>query len=271
MPFIRKQDLTLFQFNRFQAFPEIIHFITTRQGGVSQGPYASLNIGYGTDDSQLSVLRNRHRLAKAVGFPLDYFVMGNQVHGTNVSIVTKKDRSSGALHKFNAIPSTDALITNEPGLCLFVMAADCVPLLFFDPVRKVIAATHAGWRGTVNRIASKTVAKMQEVFQCNPTDIWAGIGPSIGSCCYQVGEEVVAQVQNSFGATDKFIDYQKGSPYLDLWTANQTDLLEAGLEKSNIEISGICTKCNHEDFFSSRDGNGDTGRFGAGIMLKDSE
>lgn len=268
MPFIIKSGIKFFEFQNLQGHTDIIHFISTRYGGVSVGAYASLNIGFGTDDAPLAVLRNRHLMARALDIPLDYFVMANQVHGNHVALITKNDRGSGAFHKYNAIPSTDALITNVSRVCLFVMAADCVPLLFFDPVKKIIGATHAGWRGTIKQIASATIREMQLAFQCDPADILAGIGPSIGPCCYVVGTEVAEQVQKTYKTTEGFIRYNpSGEPIFDLWYANRHELRLAGLKEQNIETAGICTHCHPDDFYSSRHANGITGRFGAGIML----
>jgi polyphenol oxidase len=149
------------------------------------------------------------------------------------------------------------------------MVADCVPLLLFDPVKKVVAVIHAGWRGTVQHITSNTIKVMIDRFGSNPADILAGIGPSIGPCCYEVGEEVKAVVHESFGTTEGYLVSQPHSekPYFDLWYANQKQLIELGLKPENIETSQICTKCNHRMFYSSRADKGVTGRFAAGIFL----
>jgi YfiH family protein len=249
---------------------EIKHFVTTRHGGVSDGPFASLNLGLGTQDKILSVLQNRQIIADAVGIKPEYFVMANQSHGINVEIISKDRRGAGAFSRSNAIPSTDAMITNEHEICLFVMGADCVPILFYDPVKKVVGAAHSGWKGTVTKITTEVIRKMQETYQCNPADIYAAIGPSIGPCCYKVGGEVMEAVLRNYGTMDGFISFDNAdySPNLNLWAANKFQLLELGVPEENIEVAGICTHCNHDDFYSSRYGKGITGRFGAGIMLK---
>jgi hypothetical protein len=194
----------------------------------------------------------------------------NQVHGTNVVVVTQKLKGSGATSRDSAIRETDGIVTDQPGICLFVMGADCVPLLFFDPVRKAIGAAHAGWRGTVDKIASHTVKKMHEAYGCNYHDIRAAIGPSIGPCCYHIGGEVIDTILRSFGTTEKFVsyDYNDSLAHFNLWQTNKTLLLEAGLQEENIILANLCTHCNHQDFFSSRYDKGITGRFGGGIMLK---
>lgn len=266
---IEKGQTVIYQFSSFATYGEIEHFVSTREGGVSEPPYNSLNMGYGTDDFSLHVLENRHRLASAVDIPLDYFIMANQVHGTNIEVVTKKHRSLGALHKNNALQATDGMITQDSEVCLFVMGADCTPLLFFDPQKKVIGAAHAGWRGTISNMAGCMVNKMKDTYGCDPANIIAGIGPSIGPCCYEVGPEVTEAVMNNFGTIEGFISNSEhtGNPILNLWYTNKQLLTVAGVPETNIEISSLCTFCNQHHFFSSRGGNGRTGRFGAGIML----
>jgi len=260
------------RFHKFEncfSFPEIVHFVTSRKGGVSPEPYDSLNIGFGTDDFSLNVLENRHKISEALDIPLDNFVMCNQVHGTKVEVVSKLHKGRGALYRDNSLMATDAMITSSIEVCLFVMGADCVPILFFDPVKKIIGAAHAGWRGTVNKIAVETVNKMREVYGCRIDDIHAGIGPSIGPCCYKVGDDVVGEVLHAFGTAGKFIKYNSSdsSTVFDLWYANKYLLMEIGLKEENIETANICTICHSDEFFSSRAGKGITGRFGAGIML----
>lgn len=271
MQLLTHGDAPYFVYDRLKNYNDkIIHFVTTRHGGVSDGAFATLNLGLGTQDRPLSVLQNRQILSDSVGIPQEYFVMANQVHGTNVEVIQKDRRGAGAFSRHNAIPSTDAMITDEPEICLFVMGADCVPLLFFDPVKLVVGAAHAGWRGTVNKVSAATVRKMQETYDCKPQDILVAVGPSIGPCCYKVGGEVITEVLKTFGSTEGLISFDNAdsTPIFDLWAANKIQLLETGVTEENIEIAGMCTNCNSGDFFSSRFGKGITGRFGAGIMIK---
>ena len=256
-------------FDKFKGFTGIKHFVSTRHGGESIGAFGTLNIGLGTQDRLLTVLRNRQILADAVGIPLESFVMANQVHGTHVEIVLNDRKGAGAFSRHNALASTDAMATNEPGICLFVMGADCVPILFFDPVKMVIGAAHAGWRGTVKKVAVAAVQKMGEEYGCSPADICVAIGPSVGPCCYKVGGEVIDEVLKTFGTTEGIISFDnpESSPILDLWAANRIQLTHIGVPEENIETAGICTQCNHQQFFSSRYDKGITGRFGAGIMI----
>jgi polyphenol oxidase len=270
MQLVKNVDAPYYIFDGLSGFKEIKHFVSTIHGGVSDGAYASLNIGFGTDDDQLLVLQNRKILAKSVDIPLESFVFLNQVHKSHVALVTPDMKGFGAFSRDTAICSTDAMITNSPDICLFVMSADCVPLLFFDPVKRAIGACHAGWRGTVDRAPVSTLKAMNRYFGTNSADVLVAIGPSIGPCCYNVGGEVIDSVLRSFGSTDDLIRFDKfdWQPYFDLWSSNKYLLHEAGVSDKNIEISGLCTQCHHADFFSSRHGKGITGRFGAGIMLK---
>ena len=150
-----------------------------------------------------------------------------------------------------------------------VMVADCVPVVLFDPVKRVSAVIHAGWRGTVHRITCNTIREMVECFGCNPADILAGIGPSIGPCCYEVGEDVRKFVEQSFGTTKGYLiqkqDYVK--LHFDLWYANRKQLTDHGVKPENIEMSELCTQCHPDIFFSSRASGGVTGRFAAGIYI----
>ena len=255
-------------FDHLSGQCDIKHFISTRKGGVSEGPFDSLNVGLGTDDERSSVMTNRQILADSVGIPLESFVILNQVHKTNVVVVTPEMKGAGSLDRATAIRETDAVVTSVKGICLYVMSADCVSLLFYDPVLKVIGAAHAGWRGTVQNMAAHTVTVMQDSYGCRPSDILAGIGPSIGPCCYDVGSDVIDAVMEAHGTTEGFIRTGSDSlSHFDLWYTNKFQLLQAGIPEKNIEVSGICTMCEHHNFFSSRFDQGITGRFGAGIML----
>jgi YfiH family protein len=170
-------------------------------------------------------------------------------------------RGKGSKDYSSAIDNSDALITQHPDILLMVQVADCVPILLYDPVNKVIAAIHAGWKGTVKLIVEKTIKKMVDEFGSDPKDIIAGIGPSVGPCCYEVGKEVI----HDAGNMKEFID-KRGR--FDLWRANESQLISQGLKRSNIKIASVCTMCNKDIYFSSRASGGNTGRFGAGIILK---
>jgi YfiH family protein len=257
-----------YKFNILEPFHEIRHFVTGRTGGFSNGPYHSLNLGFGTDDDPEIVLKNRKALSGSLGIPLDWFVFPRQTHSANVAVVDYTHLGTGAYMRGDAIASTDALITNCKNICIVVQVADCVPILLLDTGNSVIATVHAGWRGTLQNILSLTIEKMVVAFNTKPHDIVAAIGPSIGPCCYEVGEELRKIFVESNSKNSKyFINFNKHFRF-DLWAANKNQLVQSGVKESNIELAEICTKCNNDKFFSSRAGNGNTGRFIAGIMLQ---
>jgi YfiH family protein len=259
-------ELNLFTFKNLSRIPYLLHFVTTRAGGVSLPPYNSLNLGLHTADNPEHVKMNRDILAEFTGIAKDKFLFASQVHSGDVKVIDQKAIGSGVLSQS---PRTDATITALTGICLMVMVADCVPVILFDPVKKVSAVIHAGWRGTVKYITSNTIHAMVEYFGSDPVDILAGIGPSIGPCCYEVGAEVKNFIEQNFGTSEGYLVNQTHSskPYFDLWYANSKQLIDNGVKPLNIESSGLCTKCNQEMFFSSRASVGITGRFGAGIYI----
>lgn len=256
----------LLEFENLGRIPNLIHFITTRTGGVSLPPYDTLNLGLHTADNPEHVLANRAALADKTGIPLKQFLYASQVHSGDVKIIDSKSIEEGVLSQN---PRTDATITAIPGICLMVMVADCVPVLLFDPLKRVSAVIHAGWRGTVHQITSNTIRAMVEHFGCDPADILAGIGPSIGPCCYEVGEDVKDFVKKSFGTTDGYLIQKNDTakPHFDLWYANHKQLTDQGVKPGNIETSELCTLCHSDVFFSSRASGGITGRFAAGICI----
>lgn len=259
--------LNLYEFKNLATIPGLLHFVTTRSGGTSLPPYDSLNLGLHTADDSGHVLANRLLLAKETGIAPDKFLYASQVHSGDVKVIDPEAVKNGVLLNN---PRTDATVTNLLGICLMVMVADCVPVLLFDPVKRVSAVIHAGWRGTVQHITSNTIRKMTDHFGCNPADIIAGIGPSIGPCCYEVGEEVRQVVEQRFGTTEGYLVYHSHSikPHFDLWYANRKQLTDLGVKPANIETSGLCTKCRQDLFYSSRASAGITGRFAAGILIE---
>ena len=248
----------------------IAHFVTTRRGGSSRPPYHSLNLSFNVGDDPDTVSNNRRTLAEALGIPLANLTTARQIHDAHVKIVSERVRGKGSTDDQGAMDGTDAMVTNVPGVCLMVLSADCVPILMFDPAKAVIGVVHAGWKGTLRLIARKTVKVFQEGFGSSPHDIRAGIGPSIGPCCFEVGPEVISQVEDRLGTSKGYIGNklsdEKG--YFDLWSANLRQLVQAGIPEKNIEVARVCT-CDHADvFFSHRCEGGKTGRFGAGILIR---
>ena len=244
----------------------LLHFISTRRGGVSGAPYQALNLAFHVGDSAENVRTNRQRLLGSMGIPVESIIAGDQVHSSNVSIVSAAVRGSGAFAQDTAVPNTDALITEEPYTCLVVMLADCVPVMLYDRRRNVIAVVHAGWRGTVAGIVTNTVHTMMEALGSRPADILAGIGPSISPGRYEVGPDVLEKARCVFPGLDVIKDTGDGKGYFDLWTANFHQLQAMSIPQKNIEVSRICSYTHWETFYSHRRQQ-PTGRFAAGAML----
>jgi YfiH family protein len=246
---------------QFEDWPGIKHGVFTRQGGVSQAPWASLNMGGNVGDPPDNVRQNHELMLDALALGRSRACTVWQVHSADVVIANAPRPGRRWLAQ------ADGIITDRLDLPLTMRFADCTPILLFDPRRGVIGLAHAGWRGTVQGVAGRTVTTMCQVYGCRPQDILAGIGPSIGPERYQIGVEVVAAVRDHFGLTEGLVrrNPADGTDYLDLWAANQLDLQRAGVEQ--IEVAGICTASNTDEFFSHRAEHGRTGRFGAVLSL----
>lgn len=256
-------SLEFYSFANSGKHPELTNISTTRIGGSSGGCFATLNLGLSTGDDPGTVGDNRGRLSLITGAQPEALALAGQIHGTNIAVVTAADLFS----------ETDAMITNVPDVPLAILVADCVAVSLYDPVNTAVGIAHAGWRGTVAGIAAKTVAKMAHAYGSNPAELIAGIGPSIGPCCYEVGEEVIDRfVAEDPAVADRVLIDQKDpeKKYLDLWLANSLGLQAAGLKENNIEIANTCTACNTGEFYSHRAEAGRTGRF-AGIIMIHSE
>ncbi len=264
-------SLEYYSFANLDAHGRVTCCVMSRAGGLSRGAFESLNLGMRTDDDYDAVVDNRAQLSLITSAFPDLLTFAQQVHGASVAVVTGDLIGSGAGDADTAIPDTDAMVTNIPDVPLVVLVADCCPVAFFDPVAGAVGIAHAGWRGTAAGIAAETINKMTAEFGSDPADIIVGIGPSIGPCCYQVGEEVVDQLEVAYpDLADRVFDRTRGAkPYFDLWQANRMIIGGAGLQDSNIETAGLCTVCHQDTFFSHRADGGNTGRFGALIMLHD--
>jgi polyphenol oxidase len=252
--------------------PGIIAYFTDRRDGESEAPFASCNLGLHVGDDPARVLRNRERVAEKIGVPLDSWVAGEQVHGSTVTVVTEDLRGLGARDLESMLPATDALVTNVPGLALSTYAADCVPILFADPEHRCVGAAHAGWKGTVAKIAGKTVTAMHDTYGTNPEELYVFIGPAIGACCYEVDERVAVAVQEAFpaAASRLLTPSRAGHWQLDLWQANVEALLAAGVREEHIHRDDRCTSCHVDSLFSYRKEAGRTGRH-AGIIALEQE
>lgn len=239
------------------------HGFSTRLGGVSTGVWASMNISTTRGDDPAAIAENRKRIASAIGVDEKKMVYTCQTHTTNVAVVTEEDFGA-------SIPETDGMITNVPGLCLVTFYADCVPLYFLDPVKKVIGLSHSGWRGTVNKMAHATVNRMQEAFGTNPADIIAAVGPSICQDCYEVSEDVISRFRENYREEyweSLYYRKENGKYQLDLWRANEINLLEAGIRREHMAVTNVCTCCNPEVLFSHRITGTDRGNLSAFLAL----
>jgi len=270
-PFVRTEQPnspTLFLLKAWvDQFPFLTAGFTSRIGGISQPPYNSLNMGLHVGDNAEDVALNRSLLANAIGVPFEACTFAEQVHGSQVSIVSQAERGKGRLDHEDSIRQVDALITAEPNTCLCVMYADCVPLYFVDPIKQVIAVSHAGWKGTAQDIAGNTVQMMKETYGCNPANILAAIGPSIGQCCYEVNQDVVNKMAASVIPVVQPSN-NSGKFMLNLQEINRLLMQKAGIVSSNIEISKLCTSCHTDQFYSYRAEGGTTGRMIAWLAIK---
>lgn len=245
------------------------HGFSTRIGGVSEGCYASMNLSFTRGDREEDVRENFRRIADAIGVHCEDMVFSQQTHTSNVRVVTEADRGMGITRPL-AWQDVDGLVTDVPGICLVTFYADCVPLFFVDPVKKVIGLSHSGWRGTVAKIGKETVRKMREVYGCDPGDILAAVGPSICQDCYEVSEEVIRQFQAHFLEKDwasLFYKKENGKYQLDLWRANALIFLESGIKTEHIAVTNICTHCNSDVLYSHRAMGDQRGNLAAFLAL----
>ena len=276
------QGLRIVQVPAFREFPWLIHGFSTRAGGVSAlGGENVLNLGFTDWDARKNVLENRQRFQSALG-------------AKKLSMVALKQGHSDLVRLYESAPAQpkygDAAVTNHPGLLLAVQTADCVPILLVDPKRRAVAAIHAGWRGTLRRIAAKTVGHMRMHFGSKPVDIFAAIGPAIGGCCYEVGTEIGADFLSQFAdAPDFFDELRTGDEpnpiqwlnqmppghqpppknvLLDLHKANASQLRDAGIKEKNIFVSNLCTACRTDLLFSYRKQGARSGRLVAAAGIR---
>jgi hypothetical protein len=221
----------------------VIHGWPTRHGGVSPGLRASLNLGVKWGDSPDNVAENRRRVALAAGYAPEQLVVTKHVHGTSVWVVGDAQPDPAEF---------DGLVTDRPGVVLGAFAADCIPMMFADPVRRVVAAAHAGWRGTVGGIAARVVDAMRDRFGAAPANVRVALGPSIGPCCFEVGAEVVAAFAGAFGTVPGLVVPGPRKDHIDLRVATATILHRAGVLAEHIDAAPPCTRCDAARFFSFR-------------------
>ncbi len=267
--FHRNGDVVYYTFPKLDKAEGQLHAFSTRHGGVSEGDTASMNFSFTLDKSEDAVKENFRIFSSAVGFDPEKLVLSQQTHTANIRQVTADDFGKGVWRERD-YTDIDGLVTDVRGAVLVTQYADCTPLLFYDPKRRVVATSHAGWRGTVQQIGRKTVEVMREVYGSDPSDIIAAIGPSIGQCCYEVDDPVIDQIKNltflNFSAC--YTEKGDGKYMLNLKEVNREILIDAGVLPENIDVSALCTSCNADIFHSHRKTGGKRGTLGAFIALK---
>lgn len=262
MPFHEQGELRYFTLSTFDR-QGVKHGFFTRKGGISPQPWDSLNVATSVGDSRENVIENRNRIMALFGKRYDSIFDTWQIH-SDIVYYSETPRPILEPHQ-----KGDAVMTSNPDVALMMVFADCVPLLFYDTQKKIIAVAHAGWQGTVQHIASKTIHKMKEVYGSQTSNIITGIGPSIGADHYEIGEDIIKQVANSFsfdGNEDKVLIKRDDKIYFDMWQANK--LLLEKEHVASIEIAGLCTACDTSNWYSHRAENGTTGRFAAVLTVE---
>ena len=266
---VKEGQLEYIQFRNLKKYDDIVtHCFTTKKGGVSTGEYTSLNLGFNRNDTRENVEENYQRICKVLNVKYESMVLSKQIHGNSIKEIYAEDMGKGTV-KESDIYGYDGLITNVPGVALVTFYADCVPVFFLDPVKKVIALAHSGWKGTVLEIAREAILKMVGVYGCAVENIETAIGPSIGQCCFEVDEDVYIEFKAKFQWMDQCSLLKANAKWhIDLQEVIRRTLLDTGVKNEKISISGICTMCNKHIFFSHRGDKGKTGSLTAIMMLK---
>lgn len=265
----KKNGVPFITFNKLNL-PGLIHGFSTRLGGVSDGFLSSMNLSFNRGDLTENVMTNHKRFAEAVGYDYKRLVFSDQVHETRIYKVTEKDVGKGIIKKSDIL-NTDGLMTNVENIPLITFYADCVPIFFYDPIKRAIAINHSGWRGTVKKISVKMIKSMHDEYGSEASDIICAIGPSICKSCYEVSADVAQEFRAAYSQSefDKMIKNIGNEKYLlDLHLANYYNLTDAGINPENIDVTDICTCCNPDFLFSHRASHGKRGNLGAVIMLK---
>ncbi len=260
---IENNGLKYYKIDAFLKTGLVRHCFTTRMGGVSSGEFSSMNLRMNCDDDKNNIKKNFLIICDEIGVNFENLVFSNQVHGDIIYDVEQKDKGNG-ITKPNRLKSADGLITSESGIPLVTFYADCVPLFFLDPEKKVIALSHSGWRGTVKNIAAKTVNKMVRDYSSKPSDILAAIGPSIGECHFEVSDEVAEIFEDTEGGVTKKVNDKY---YVNLQKTIENQLISSGIEEKNLTVANICTYCNSDLLFSHRKTNGKRGSLAAIMEL----
>jgi YfiH family protein len=264
-------DTPYLEYPLFQNTGIVKHGFSTRLGGVSEGCYSSLNLSFTRGDKEECVRENFRRIGESIGVKCEDMVFTQQTHTANVLAVTQAEKGMGIIRPRN-YSDVDGLVTNDPGVCLVTFFADCVPLFFVDPIRRVIGLSHSGWKGTVGKIGRATVELMTKKYGSSPSDILAAVGPSICQKCYEVSEDVIEQFRASYQERDwddLFYKKQNGKYHLDLWRANALIFHEAGILPEHIAVTNLCTHCNNKILYSHRKTGDKRGNLCGFLSLKE--
>lgn len=255
------------QLTYYDISPDTTAFSTTRHGGHSTGNYAELNINRYCGDNPEDIEKNLEDLCRELGVDKERVIMPHQTHGTEVMQIGADFLSLSATVKGMILEGVDALITDVKDVCIGVSTADCIPILIYDYAHHAAAAVHAGWRGTAKRIACKAVKMMEVSFGSRPEDLTAVIGPGISIDAFEVGDEVYAEFEAAgFNMAD--ISRKEGKWHINLPECNRRQLAAMGLKENNINVSGVCTYNNSNDYFSARKLGTESGRIFTGIILR---
>lgn len=263
------KDKRMLGYELFSAYPNISCFVTTRTGGCSEGAYASFNCSPFCGDKEAHVLENQKFLCRALPQHPLQLIIPKQVHDTKICVVDPEFLSLSPALQQEKLNGVDAVVTTEPGYCVCVSTADCVPLLIYDRKHHVVAAVHAGWRGTVNEIAWKTLNLMREQFGTSGEDTLVSIGPSISLASFEVGEEVYEAFREKGYDMSRIAVWkeEKQKHHLDLWEANRIQLRSFGIPDAQMACADICTFIHHERFFSARRLGIQSGRILSGVIM----
>lgn len=262
------ESVPFYFFENLDKHPGLVHFVSTREGGLSKGSHSSLNLSLRVEDDTENVKSNRNLLAGVFKVDSNRLIFSSQTHEDKVAVIDQHlfEKTSG--ERDALLYGVDALVTNLPEVCLCILTADCASIFLYDPVVRAIGIAHAGWKGTVKKIAAATIKTMQEKYGCKPVNMVAAIGPCICGESFEVGEEVATVFESTFSDHRQIVlrkpEWEK--PHVDIVEANFRVLLESGIPAKNIETSGICTFQNPDVFFSAR--RKADGRFGSGMMIK---
>lgn len=254
MRFHEKDDLLYATFDILDQFPDLRHGVFTRQGGCGEGSFASLNVGKNNGDDPSAVFHNRRKIAECFGGRALFFL--SQVHGTRIIVSEDMD---AAVDEQDAPFEADGVVSSKPGRMLAVQVADCQAVMLYDPIQKVVANIHAGWRGSIGNIIGSCIETMKYRFNADPKRIVAGIGPSLGPCCAEF-------INYKTEIPETFWKYRDAQNRFNFWQASHDQLEACGVRAGSIQWSNICTRCNTHLFFSYRHAN-TTGRFASVIGM----